>query len=92
MMSQSEIQDVIIDALAKEAGSDLAGLRRQLEEAGEQLPIDSLLAAEVLVEVEQRCGVSLPATAENAKNLTSVTTFAAAVHQLLVSAPVAETA
>lgn len=85
-MTHDEIEAVILDALAAQAGCEPDELRRQLEEGGEELPIDSLLAAEVLTEVEERCGVRLPATPENAKNLTAVATFAAAIHDALNAA------
>lgn len=85
-MDQQDIEDLIIELLAEEAGTAPAVLRAQLEEGGEEMPIDSVLAAEVVVRVEQRCGVELPATAETARCLRSVRQFAAMVYRLVVDA------
>jgi acyl carrier protein len=82
-MTEGEIEDLIIELLAAEAQRDPDDLRRELRNAGPSMPVDSLLAAEVLTEVEERCRVSLPATAETAKNLRSVSTFAHAIWTIL---------
>jgi acyl carrier protein len=83
VMDQQAIEDMIIELLAEEAGTVPAALRLRLEEAGDELPVDSLLAAEVVVRVEERCGVQLPATAETARCLRSVRDFAAMVCHLV---------
>lgn len=83
MMDQRAIEDLIFELLAEEAGTDPVALRQQIEEAGEEMPIDSLLAAEVVAAVEERCGVELLATSETASNLRSVRDFAAMVHRLV---------
>jgi acyl carrier protein len=85
-MSLDEIIDLIVDLLAQDAGRDSQELRRELEELGETLPVDSLLAAEVLTRVESAVGVSLPATTETARALRSVQTFAVAVRDLVLEA------
>ncbi len=82
-MDAREVEDIIVGLLAEQSGRDATELRRELEERGEGLPIDSLLAAEVLARVEERLGVSLPATAETAERLKSVTAFAEAVLDLV---------
>lgn len=82
-MDAREVEDIIVELLAEQAGRDPAELRRELQEEGEELPIDSLLAAEVVARVEERLGVSLPATAEAAESLKSVTAFAAVVLRLI---------
>ncbi len=82
-MDAREVEDIIVELLAEQSGRDATELRRELEERGEGLPIDSLLAAEVLARVEERLGVSLPATSETAENLRSVTAFAEAVLDLV---------
>ncbi len=79
-----EIIDVIIDLLAQDAGRDPKELRAELEALGEVLPVDSLLAAEVLARVEQKFQVKLPATVETSKNLRSVVRFAQAICALAV--------
>lgn len=83
MMDQRAIEDLIFELLAEEAESDPIALRRQLEEAGDEMPIDSLLAAEVVAAIEERCVVQLPATAETARSLRSVRDFAATVLRLM---------
>jgi acyl carrier protein len=82
-MTKEDIEWLIIDLLAKENGQAASDLREELTSNGEHLPIDSLLAAEVLARVEAYCGVELPATAETAKALRSVKAFAQAVWDLL---------
>lgn len=85
-MDQRGIEDLIIELLAEQSHRDPRDLRADLEALGDDLPIDSLMAAEVLAIVEHRLGVSLPATAENAKNLRSVGLFASAILRLLADA------
>lgn len=82
-MNQREVEDLIIELLALEAGCDLGEFRTELEAGGQDLPVDSLLAAEVMARVEERCGVSLPATPETSKHLKSVTAFARAICELI---------
>lgn len=78
------IIDVIIALLAQDASRDPEELRSSLEAFGEELPIDSLLAAEVLARVEERFEVRLPATVESSRNLRSVVRFAQAIHAFAV--------
>lgn len=80
-----EIEDVILELLAEEAGRPVAELREELLERGEMMPVDSLLAAEVVARVQERVGVELPATAETARALRSVRTFATAVFDLVTA-------
>lgn len=82
-MNQREVEDLIIDLLAQDAGRPPADVRRELEDLGESLPIDSLLAAEVIARIEDQLGIRYPATAESAKNLSSVTAFARAILDLI---------
>lgn len=78
-MDRREIEDLIIGLLAEDAGTNPANLREHLEDLGDWLPIDSLLAVEVLARVEAHYGVTFPTTPEAAENLTSVTAFADAI-------------
>lgn len=82
-MTKDEIRWLIIELIAQDNGQAAADLVEELTAAGEHLPVDSLLAAEVLARVEQQCGVSLPTDAETAKALRSVESFAQAVWDLL---------
>ncbi|MEU9777009.1 phosphopantetheine-binding protein [Streptomyces sp. NPDC047968] len=64
----SELQDLPEDEV-----------RAVLEEAGQELPVDSLLIVEVLTRVEERYSVSIPADRQAAEATRSVRAFAGAV-------------
>lgn len=87
-MDQRDIEDLIIELLAEAEGSDLAEMRQRLEEAGDNLPFDSVLVAEVVVRVEERCGVQMPTSEEVARCLGSVRDFAAVIYDLMESSHV----
>ena len=78
-MNRREIEDLIINLYAEIEDEDPTKLRVELEKAGGELPIDSLLAVEILVHIQEECGVELPTSVESAKNLKSVTSFAQAM-------------
>ena len=82
-MDRREVEDVIIGLLAEDAGKNPADLREELADLGEWLPIDSLIAVEVLARVEERYQVRLSATPETAENLRSVSNFAQAILDLI---------
>ena len=82
-MGPRDIEDLTIELLAEEAKCSPDEMRRCLEEGGGDLPIDSILLVEVVVRVEERCGVHLPTTLETARNLRSVRDFAAMVYNLV---------
>jgi acyl carrier protein len=82
-MTKEDIEWLIIELIAQDNGQAAADVLEELSAAGEHLPVDSLLAAEVLARVEEQCGVDLPTTAETAKALRSVRSFAQAVWDLL---------
>lgn len=84
-MTKTDIEWLIVELLAQDAGVDPADLWEELSGLGADMPVDSLLAAEVLARVQQQVGVELPTTAETARALQSVKTFAAAVHELLTA-------
>lgn len=88
-MRLNEIEDLILELLAEDAGCSATEFRDGLRAGGAALPVDSLLAAEVVARLQERIGVELPATAETARALRSVRTFAVAVHELLPPAQVA---
>ena len=79
-MGPRDIEDLTIGFLAEEAKCSPAEMRQCLEEGGGALPIDSILLVEVVVRVEEHCGVQLPTTLETAQNLRSVRDFAAMVY------------
>ena len=82
----SDIVAVIIDLMAQDAHRDSAELRAELEALGVELPVDSLLAVEVLARVEDEFGVRVPATVQTSRNFRSVLRFAQAIHSLAVEA------
>jgi acyl carrier protein len=82
-MRLDEIEGLILELLAEDARCSVTEFRDRLRSGGPALPVDSLLAAEIVAEVQDRVGVELPATAETARALRSVRTFAVAVHELL---------
>ena len=79
-MEPRDIEDLTIELLAREAKCSPSEMRQRLEEAGGDLPIDSILLVEVVARVEERCGVHLPTTLETAQNLRSVRDFAVMVY------------
>jgi acyl carrier protein len=82
-MGPRDIEDLTIELLAEEAKCSPGEMRQRLEEAGGDLPIDSILLVEVVVRIEDRYGVHLPTTLETAKNLRSVRDFAGMVYDLV---------
>lgn len=82
-MAVSEIAEIVIGFLAAESGIPASQLRADLEAAGPELPVDSLLVVEVLVKVEDTCRVRLEINEEVARSTRSVMTFARAIHRAL---------
>ncbi|MBV8992968.1 MAG: hypothetical protein JO287_04520 [Pseudonocardiales bacterium] len=78
-IEQQTVEDLIIDLLAENQGLEPEDLRAVLETRGENMPVDSVLAAEVLAAVEETCGVTLTPTQETAECMRSVRAFATAI-------------
>lgn len=78
-MDVEDIERVIIDALARERGCTAEEMKRELIGGGMDMPVDSLLAVEVLVRVEEAVGVRLPASPASGQALRSVAAFAQAM-------------
>jgi acyl carrier protein len=78
-VNESSVVDIILGFLAEDEGCQVDQLRDELVIAGRELPIDSLLAVEVLVRVQDATGVKLPPTADTAFAMRSVHGFAQAV-------------
>lgn len=74
MVTVHEVEAAIIEFLSEDEDMGLSPeeLRKHLEGDGPELPIDSVLAAEVLPALEERFGVRLPANFSTAYNLRSV--------------------
>lgn len=83
--SQREIEDVIIELLAEDAGVNPGDMRDQLAELEASLPVDSLLAVEVLARVEVKFGVQLPTSQATADAMKSVAEFAAAIRTAAIA-------
>jgi acyl carrier protein len=82
-LAVSEIAEIVIGFLAAESGIPASQLRADLEAAGPELPVDSLLVVEVLVKVEDACGVRLEINEEVARSTRSVMTFARSIRRAL---------
>ncbi len=82
-MGPRDIENLTVELLAEEAKCSPCEMRQRLEEAGVNLPIDSILLVEVVVRVEDRYGVHLPTTLDTARNLRSVRDFAVMVYDLV---------
>lgn len=67
---------MVVEFLAELQDRDPDELRMELEEAGEELPVDSILIVEILTRIEERYGISVPADEEAARSTRSVRTFA----------------
>lgn len=78
-VDQRNVEDVIVELLA-EGRPDVTAdeLRQELLAAGEDLPIDSVLATEIVVAVQNRFGIRMPAEGVE-EYLRSVRAFAAQV-------------
>lgn len=83
VMTEREVEDIVLELLAAEQGLEPKHLREQLEAEGAEMPFDSVLMVEVLVSVEQRCGVRIPPDPETARTLGSVRDFARKIVELL---------
>lgn len=74
--TQTEVEELILDLLAKETNADRETLREELLAKGSDMPFDSVVLVEFVVELEKRYGVRLPHTTAAASALGSVSTFA----------------
>ncbi|HEY0888664.1 MAG TPA: acyl carrier protein [Nocardioides sp.] len=83
MISKEEIEQLIVELLADDRGMDTHDLWEELNDLGVTMPVDSLLAVEIVVRLEQQLGIDLPTTADTTKALRSVKTFAEAVWNAL---------
>jgi acyl carrier protein len=74
--TQADVEEVILDLLAKETDRDRDSLREELLAEGADMPFSSLVLVEFVVELEKRFGVRIPHTTVAANALRSVSTFA----------------
>lgn len=82
-MDLREIEDIILEFLAEDAQTTAGELRETLLASGPRMPVDSVLAVEVLTRVQRRTGVVLRPCPESAAAMRSVHSFAEAVHRQL---------
>ena len=83
IMTEREVEDIVLELLAAEQGLDAGQLRERLEAEGAEMPFDSILMMEVLVSVEKRCGVRIPPDPDTARTMSSVRDFARKIVELL---------
>ena len=83
MISRDEIERLIVQLLAEDRNMDPQDLWEELTDLGVHMPVDSLLAVEVVVRLEEQLGVELTTSVDTAKALRSVTTFAEAAWNAL---------
>jgi len=83
LISKEDIEHLIVQLLAEDQGMEAQDLWAELTDLGVNMPVDSLLAVEVVVRLEQQLGVELTTSADTAKALRSVKTFADAAWNAL---------
>ena len=74
--TEAEVEDLILDLLAREYNKDRETLREELLAKGADMPFSSVVLVEFVVELETRYGVRVPHTTMAANALRSVSTFA----------------
>jgi acyl carrier protein len=84
-VTNRDLVSAIIAALAARQDKDPAELLAELEAGGRELPVDSVLIAEILTDIEARYGVRIPVDAEAARSTRSVWTFAETVRRAIES-------
>ncbi|MEU5052031.1 acyl carrier protein [Streptomyces sp. NPDC021096] len=79
-----DITSLVIDFIAEHEGVSPDELRAELEQGGRELPVDSLLAVEILTRIEEHYHVAIPADREAAQATRSVRAFAAAILDAII--------
>ncbi|MEU4410171.1 phosphopantetheine-binding protein [Streptosporangium sp. NPDC023963] len=69
--------------MAQRQDRDPGELRMELEQSGQELPVNSILVVEILTQVEERYGITVPTNEETARSTRSVYTFAATVLKVI---------
>jgi acyl carrier protein len=82
-LTVDEIAGIVIGLLAEKASVPADQMRANLEAAGPELPVDSVLLVEVLARVGEACGVRIPLNEETAMSTGSVMAFARMVHKVI---------
>jgi acyl carrier protein len=79
----SGLVSAIIEALAVRDHKTPDELLAELEAGGRELPVDSILIAEILTDIEAKYKVRITADAPAARSTRSVWTFAETVHRAI---------
>lgn len=85
-MTYDDVLDLILGFLAEDAELTADELREELLAQGREMPIDSLLAVDILVRVQNATGIVLLPTEETAAAMRSVEAFARLVHRYVLGA------
>ena len=78
-VSAEEVEDVVIELLAARNGVEAVALREDLQNRGQDMPVDSVVMVLVLTDIEARFGVRLSPDEDTARSLGSVRDFARTV-------------
>jgi len=74
--AQEQAEEVLLELLAEQDGTDVASLRAELSGAGEGLPVDSLDMFDVLADFRKRTGLTIDKKNLRRNTMLSVEAFA----------------
>jgi acyl carrier protein len=74
--AQEQAEEVLIELLAEQDGTEVASLRAELRAAGEGLPVDSLDMFDVLADFRKRTGITIDKKNLRRNTMRSVEAFA----------------
>lgn len=74
--AQEQAEEVLLELLAEQDGTDAISLRAELSAAGEGLPVDSLDMFDVLVDFRKRTGITIDKKKLRRSTMRSVEAFA----------------
>lgn len=75
--AQEQAEEVLLELLSEQQGTDPASLREELSAAGGGLPVDSLDMFDVLVDFRKRTGITIDKKNLRRDTMRSVEAFAA---------------
>ncbi|WP_223263867.1 acyl carrier protein [Rhodococcus sp. MTM3W5.2] len=82
-MNQDALENEIVGLLAANMSRNADELDAELRALGQEMPVDSLLSVELIVELEMRYGITIPINEDTADALRSVRLFAQLVGELI---------
>ena len=74
--AQEQAEEVLLELLAEQEGTDAASLREALSAGGQGLPVDSLDMFDVLVDFRKRTGITIDKKNLRRNTMRSVEAFA----------------